>query len=529
MAIYHLSAKPIQRSKGRSSVAAAAYRSGSELVDERTGLIHDYTAKGGVEYTHIITPDNSIIDRQQLWNLAEQAEKRKDGTTAREYEIALPEELNKADRQQLATDFAQYLAASYGCAVDLAIHAPSKEGDERNHHVHILCTTRQYQDGQLTQKCTIELSDTDRKKRGLASRKDALENIREQWASYANQVLSKKGLEQRIDHRSYQRQGLTKAPTIHLGSVATQMERKGKQSNRGDQNRQVQQQNQQITHTTALIISLKEQREKLLQQQQQLQKEQKKQQYIERIKQMSSLELKFEIKKLTPEAPHLLAEQNPQLQQARQQHKTLATQLQQTKQAMLQAEMNINTWITNNPKKNKLHQLGLYKSTYLIDQDKQYQDNKNQTEQLAPQVQQAKEQTDQLAKQLIEQLVIEQQPKRNLIATLEKLRSEKQAQEKQHQQQELSVRKAFDQFKQQALLRKTKAFGYDDQGKHWQSLPKETKDIIEAYNQGTAEQQDNFQQDFKKQLTNKPEAIRKMEKALTPTTPRRDRGRDFSL
>lgn len=487
MAIYHLSVKPIQRSKGRSSVAASAYRAGIELVDERTGLIHDYTGKQGVEYTHIVTPDNSLIDRQQLWNLAEQAEKRKDGTTAREYEIALPEELSKADRQQLATEFAEYLATTYGCAVDLAIHAPSKEGDERNHHVHILCTTRQYQQGQLTQKCTIELSDSDRHKRGLDSRKEALETIREQWAIYANKVLTEKGLAQHIDHRSYKRQGLGKAPSIHLGSVATQMERKGKQSDRGDQNRQVQQQNRQITQTTVDIISLKEQREKLLLLQQ-------KQQYIERVKQMCSLELKFEIKKLTPEAPHLLAEQTPQLQQARQQHEVLATQLQQVKQAMLQTEANYNSWIGNNPKKAKLHQLGLYKSTYLVDQEKHYQNNKAQTERLVLQEQQAKEQAAKLAKQLIEQIVIEQQPRRSLIVTLEKLRYEKQAQEKQQQYQELSVSKALEQFKEQ------------------------------AHNKGTTDQKD-----LKQPVTNKPKAIKKMEQALTPTPPKRDRDRGFSL
>lgn len=527
MAIYHLSVKPIQRSKGRSSVAAAAYRSASELVDERTGLIHDYTAKRGVEYTHIVTPDDTIIERQELWNLAEQAEKRKDGTIAREYEIALPEELNKADRQKLATDFAEYLANTHGCAVDLAIHAPSTEGDERNHHVHILCTTRQYHNGQLAQKCMIELSDTDRKKRGLDSRKDALETIREQWAIYANKALNERGIEQFIDHRSYKRQGLEKAPTIHLGSVATQMERKGKLSDRGYRNRQVYQENQQIKQTTALIISLKEQKEKLLQQQRKLQKEQRKQQYIERIKKMNSLELKFEIKKLTPELPHLLAEQDLRLQQARQQHKVLETQLQQAKQAMMQAEVNRSSWIGNNPKKAKLHQLGLFKSSYLVGQDKQYQDNKFQTEQLASQEREAKEHAAKLAKQLIDQIVMEQKPRRSLIVTLERLRYKKQTQEKQQQYQELSVNKAIANFEKKASLRKLKAFGYGDEGKYWKSLPEETRQMIENYNKANDNQKQTLKDNLKQGLTKKPEAIKMMEQKLKPQN--RNRDRDFSL
>ncbi len=125
MAIYHASTKPIARSAGRSAVAAAAYRAGVELVDARTGLVHDYTRKGGVELTEILTPDGLGVERNALWNAAELAEKRKDARTAREWIVALPAELDAGQRRDLTHDFAQALVERYGVAADLAIHAPT--------------------------------------------------------------------------------------------------------------------------------------------------------------------------------------------------------------------------------------------------------------------------------------------------------------------------------------------------------------------------------------------------------------------
>jgi len=144
VAIYHLSVKAISRSAGRSVVAAAAYRAGQELTDERQGLTHDYTRKQGVEDAFIVAPDGAdwAQDRNALWNAAEAAEKRKDAKTGREYELALPAELGAGERKELARDFARELVARYGVVADVAIHEPGREGDNRNHHAHILTTTR---------------------------------------------------------------------------------------------------------------------------------------------------------------------------------------------------------------------------------------------------------------------------------------------------------------------------------------------------------------------------------------------------
>jgi hypothetical protein len=256
MAVYHLSAKPIQRSKGRSATAAAAYRAGARLKDERTGEVHDYTRKQGVEWSEIVFPTNDpslglgftcalkgeeAISREELWNMAEAAEKRKDGTTAREYEVAVPAELTAEQRRDMVKGFCQNLATKYGVVVDVAIHAPGREGDNQNHHAHILCTTRRFENGQLTTKADIELSDTDRRKKGLCTRREELVQIREEWAMQCNAILQRNGHGVRVDHRSLAEQGIDRAPTVHLGPSATAMERRGIKTDRGNVNRAIEQ------------------------------------------------------------------------------------------------------------------------------------------------------------------------------------------------------------------------------------------------------------------------------------------------
>ncbi|MBB2170447.1 MobA/MobL family protein [Gluconacetobacter aggeris] len=219
MAIYHLSVKSISRSAGRSVVAAAAYRAGQELTDERQGLTHDYTRKQGVEDAFIVAPDGAdwAQDRNALWNAAEAAEKRKDAKTGREYELALPAELDAGARAALARDFARELVERYGVVADVAIHEPGREGDNRNHHAHILTTTRTAEaDGLGTKTRILDVAST-------ASAE--IEHMRGVWARQVNTALERHQVEQRVDHRSFERQGKEQEPTRHVGVSATALER----------------------------------------------------------------------------------------------------------------------------------------------------------------------------------------------------------------------------------------------------------------------------------------------------------------
>ncbi|KAA8946798.1 mobilization protein [Acinetobacter baumannii] len=250
MAIYHCTTKTVNRSSGRTAVASMAYRAGEKLTDERTGLTHDFTRKEGVVYTEILSNLDTELDRSKVWNLAEKSENRKDARTAREWVIALPDELDEEQRKELAREFAQSLVDRYGVVADLAIHAPSKGGDDKNHHAHILLTTRKAElDTEnklvLTQKSEIELSNTKRKSLGMGTSQEEIKQIRATWAKLANHALEYAGYRERIDHRSYADQGNQLQATIHEGSKVTQMRRKGIDTEISRFNDTIKQQNSQ--------------------------------------------------------------------------------------------------------------------------------------------------------------------------------------------------------------------------------------------------------------------------------------------
>lgn len=222
---FHCQAKTFKRSEGKSAVAAAAYREGSRLKDERTGIVHDYTLKGrrNVASSEILLPtgaDRALLDSAKLWNHAEALERRKDSQVAREFEIALPADLPRQARHALAVRFGQYLVERYGIAAQVSIHLPGV-GDDRNHHAHILTTTRDVVTGKKITALDSPLT---------SSRE--IEAIRATYARMANEALAAHGLEPSWDHRSNQRRGIDTAPTHHLGPAAAAVARKGKAINR---------------------------------------------------------------------------------------------------------------------------------------------------------------------------------------------------------------------------------------------------------------------------------------------------------
>jgi hypothetical protein len=247
MAIYHLSAKIISRSTGRSATGAAAYRSGSEIVDERTGLVHNYTRKGGVDGTALMAPAGApewATDRARLWNEVEQIEKRKDAQVAREIVVAIPRELSREQMAELVTGFAQDQFVKKGMVADVAFH----HLDSENPHAHIMLTTRSIGPDGFGQKAR-EWND-----------KALLEQWRQQWEQHANKALEMTGHETRIDHRSLEAQGIERAPTVHLGPTATAIERRGAMSERGDTNRERQQLNAQVIDLAQARARMEQQR-----------------------------------------------------------------------------------------------------------------------------------------------------------------------------------------------------------------------------------------------------------------------------
>ncbi|MCH1784004.1 MobA/MobL family protein [Psychrobacter glaciei] len=255
------STKSISRAKGQSAIAAAAYRAGDKLLDEDKdhGKTHDYEKRSGVLNADIILPTalaSGEIGRAELWNMAERGETRTNSRVAREWLIALPHELSEQDRKDLAHDFARTLADRYQVIADCAIHVPTDKEIERgasplNFHAHILLTTRTAtidDDGKIyltKDKADSEISDDDRRKKGLPRMSVEVKAVRELWEHTANKVLEAKG-HNLIDSRSYKSQGIDLVPQIKMGKDATHMERKGMPTEKGQFNREIIQSNELV-------------------------------------------------------------------------------------------------------------------------------------------------------------------------------------------------------------------------------------------------------------------------------------------
>lgn len=258
MSIYHHNVKLISRKAGRSSTAAAAYRAGEKITDARTGEIHDYSRKRDVVSADIIMPAGITWtpSRSELWNAVEKKNGRADAQVAREFVIALPHELNSDQRSALAKRYAQALADDYQIAVDVALHKPGKTSSgnsNKNWHAHLLTTTNK-----VTNDPKKQLGNKARELDPIASKKridpefedlktsstNAVDYERGRWASFVNEALVLAGVHSRVDHRSYEAQGLDDEPTVHLGPTAAAMERRKAGSSRiGCENQERQERN----------------------------------------------------------------------------------------------------------------------------------------------------------------------------------------------------------------------------------------------------------------------------------------------
>lgn len=271
MAIYHLCIKIISRGKGKSAVAASAYRSGEKIKNEYDGIVHDFTRKGGIAHTEILLPQNApqaFLDRGTLWNSVEKIEKSKNSQLAREIEIALPKELNREKQIELVREYVKDNFVNVGMCADIALH----DKDDGNPHAHILLTMRPLNEdttwGAKSKKEYIldengekvKLKNGNYKTRKIDTvdwnEQDKAEEWRKSWADITNKYLEENSIQEKVDHRSYERQGIEQIPTIHLGVSASQMEKKGIVTNRGNINREIKHQNKILREIARRIKAL---------------------------------------------------------------------------------------------------------------------------------------------------------------------------------------------------------------------------------------------------------------------------------
>ena len=271
MAIYHLCIKIISRGKGKSAVAASAYRSGEKIKNEYDGELHDFTRKGGIAHTEILLPQNApqeFLDRGTLWNSVEKIEKSKNSQLAREIEVALPKELDREKQINLVREYVKENFVKVGMCADIALH----DKNDGNPHCHILLTMRPLNEdttwGAKSKKEYIldengekvKLKNGNYKTRKINTtdwnEQDKAEEWRKAWADITNKYLEENSIQEKVDHRSYQRQGIEQIPTIHLGVSATQMEKKGIATDRGNINREIKHQNMILREISRRIKAL---------------------------------------------------------------------------------------------------------------------------------------------------------------------------------------------------------------------------------------------------------------------------------
>jgi hypothetical protein len=247
MAGYFLLVKTFSRGKGSSATKAAAYRSGERIRDEHSGAIHDYTDRTDVAHAEIVLPAQYAgrvemdwaRNRPVLWNAVQQSGRNWNTRLAREVLVHLPPEMTRAQRVALVRRLSHELAERYHSAVDFAVHEPRPQADQRHHHAHLLMTSRQVGPGGIGARTTLEWSGTERHARGLGPSRDDLLWLRERWARISNEALREAGLSVRIDHRSYQDQGIDREPKPLIPQSIVYSERLSGRSNpAGDDIRQ---------------------------------------------------------------------------------------------------------------------------------------------------------------------------------------------------------------------------------------------------------------------------------------------------
>ena len=258
MALYHFHVSQVKRSAGQSVVESAAYRAGERLYCERYGEYSDYTRKGGVVYTEILLPPHAPLeyaDRQTLWNAVEAAERGKNAQLAYSFDIALQNEFTLEENIALARKFLLDNFVSRGMIADFAVHQPDREGGIENPHFHVLCPIRPLNPdgswGAKQRRVYRENGKFDAVPTTDWGKPETLETWREAWAELCNAKFKDKGLECRIDHRSYEKQGIDQAPTVHEGVAVRQMEAKGMTTDKGERNRW-------IRSANALLRTLRE-------------------------------------------------------------------------------------------------------------------------------------------------------------------------------------------------------------------------------------------------------------------------------
>ena len=264
----------VRRSQQQSAVAAAAYQSGEKLFCEYDQEEKHYPEKRGIVHNEILLPANAppeYADRNTLWNAAEAVEKQWNSQLARRWVLTIPKEIPPDQYAVLVREFCEQQFVSKGMIVDFAIHDTHPPG--HNPHAHVMLTMRAMDEHGKWLPKSRKVYDLDENGeriklpsgRWKSHKEDTVdwndqkycEIWRHEWEVIQNRYLEANDRPERVDLRSYARQGLDIVPTVHEGAAVRQMEKRGIQTNIGNLNREIRAANRLMKSIRQLIQNLK--------------------------------------------------------------------------------------------------------------------------------------------------------------------------------------------------------------------------------------------------------------------------------
>lgn len=556
MATYHCSVKVGSAGKG----AAHDEYLRREGKYQNSARYEDLEAAG---YGNL--PPWAAHNPSHFWQAADQLE-RKNGYAYREFEVALPRELNPAQRRALVQDFIQQEIGNRH-AYTYAIHTPKaalEKGEQP--HAHIMYSERT-RDGierdpeQYFKRANKKnpalggCAKSDRFTGGKTAEqaREAVKALRAHWAELTNAYLEHNGHASRVDHRSLKEQGIAREPEKHLGGVSVRqlsrldisalLERRAAEGERersqkeasvidlsGDlekarreadrkgldrpgpairsarfdvQRQQAERKQREARKKAELDARQQAQREKEAQEKAWAQQQQ-------RIERMTSAELRFEIQRLQPQNVQAMAARQPEVSAAWGIHRQQEAQWNQANDAARQAGREMAYWRAAHPLQAKAHDVGLKKASYLSEREQLKADNEQSVLQLGPRLEDSHRYARSVQSGAELDVINEQAPLRQRLDYMERLQQHKAAQEREQQRQEWAVNDALKTFKGHAVSRELKAYGYNDTGKHWQAMPEPMKKMIEDYNRLTERERPIVLERLRENLKRDPEMVARM-------------------
>ena len=446
---------------------------------------------------------------QAFWQAADAFE-RKNGTTYREMEIALPRELDADQRAALVREFVRQEIGDRH-AYQWAIHTPTAADGQEQPHVHLMFSERQ-RDGierdpeQYFKRYNAKAPEKGGARKGYgpsagqtltkAERAAELKELRGRWEAMCNTHLERAGVEQRIDMRSHAERGTGLEP--ERKQLPSQWRGQGRanviefRQARAELAEARQELARAVPDARAEVIHLEAERQRREQAQREARERaerEKAQQERQRLERMSSRELAQEIARLRPPRVIDLVERDTVVLQAEAERQALQNRHTEAGSASARARDQAQAWREAHKVQAWFHDKGIGHAPKLRELEQQREEHRAEWQRLGPRIEEASLRVQHVRQQAHQRITAEQAPTLAKVAELEALQKEKARQEREAEAKRLAQKRIEAEreavpkdFKLMAQKREMKASGWSDRGEQWKAAPEPLKKLIESYN-----------------------------------------------